>query len=544
MKRKIYDRLLEWKAKSNGSTALLIDGARRVGKSYIVEEFAKKEYASYVLVDFSKAKTKLKRIFNEYLDDLDTFFLYFERITHSRLVQGNALVIFDEVQKFPRAREAIKHLVADGRFHYIETGSLISINKNVKDILIPSEEHRIPMYPMDFEEFLWAMGDTATMPLVRKRFVDMKPLGVDVHRQIMDMFRQYMIVGGMPQAVAKFAATRDLEAVDSVKRDVLALYRADIQKYGGVLRHKALSVFNAIPSQLSRHEKRLMLSEVKVGGRMRDFESTFDWLESAMTVNVCRRATEPNVGLELATDRQSVKCYMGDTGLLVSHHEVRPGDHAAPVGVRGEVEVDAVDASVAGIAEPLLAQATADRRGPAELPRAGLVRLHVEHKPAPLGVGERRHIRRGLDGDRRHVEHAALRGTSRKIEAELADARLALPERTHPVVVPFAVADPLEADGLRLRGPRAGLHPEELARTGDVPLRAEHDFLRGGGGEIEVAAVDVRIHAAAHDVQRAVPDGRRGDLVPALRPRGERFGRVPFNFPRPRHTGGEQDNGS
>ena len=319
MKRKIYDRLLEWKAKSNGSTALLIDGARRVGKSYIVEEFAKNEYASYVLVDFSKAQTKLKRIFNEYLDDLDTFFLYFERITHSRLVKGNALVIFDEVQKFPRAREAIKHLVADGRYHYIETGSLISINKNVKDILIPSEEHRIPMYPMDFEEFLWAMGDTATMPLVRKRFADMKPLGVDVHRQIMDLFRQYMIVGGMPQAVAKFVTTRDLEAVDSVKRDILALYRADIQKYGGVLRHKALSVFNAIPSQLSRHEKRLMLSEVRAGGRMRDFEATFDWLESAMTINVCRRATEPNVGLELATDRQSVKCYMGDTGLLVSH---------------------------------------------------------------------------------------------------------------------------------------------------------------------------------------------------------------------------------
>ena len=319
MKRKIYDKLLEWKAKSNGSTALLIDGARRVGKSYIVEEFAKREYANYVLVDFSKAQSKLKRIFNEYLDDLDSFFLYFERITHARLVKGNSLVIFDEVQKFPRAREAIKHLVADGRYHYIETGSLISINKNVKDILIPSEEHRIPMYPMDFEEFLWAMGDTTTMPLVQKCFSDMKPLGEDVHRQIMDVFRQYMVVGGMPQAVAKFASTRDLEAVDSVKRDILALYRADIQKYGGVLRHKALSVFNAIPSQLSRHEKRLMLSEVREGGRMRDFESTFDWLESAMTVNVCRRANEPNVGLELALDRQSVKCYMGDTGLLVSH---------------------------------------------------------------------------------------------------------------------------------------------------------------------------------------------------------------------------------
>jgi predicted AAA+ superfamily ATPase len=319
VKRKIYERLLEWKEKSNGSTALLIDGARRVGKSYIVEEFAKNEYASYVVVDFSKAQSKLKRIFNEYLDDLDMFFLYFERITHARLVKGNGLVIFDEVQKFPRAREAIKHLVADGRYHYIETGSLISINKNVKNILIPSEEHRIPMYPMDFEEFLWAMGDETTMPLVRRRFADMKPLGADVHRQIMDVFRQYMIVGGMPQAVAKFAATHDLEAVDAIKRDILALYRADIQKYGGVLRHKALSVFNAIPSQLSRHEKRLMLSEVKAGARMRSFEATFDWLESAMTVNICRRATEPNVGLELATDRQSVKCYMGDTGLLVSH---------------------------------------------------------------------------------------------------------------------------------------------------------------------------------------------------------------------------------
>ena len=319
MKRKIYDKLLEWKKKSNGSTALLIDGARRVGKSYIVEEFAKREYASHVLVDFSKAQLKLRRIFNEYLDDLDTFFLYFERITRAKLVKGNALVVFDEVQKFPRAREAIKHLVADGRYHYIETGSLISINKNVRDILIPSEEHRIPMYPMDFEEFLWAMGDETTMPLVRRRFEERKPIGADVHRQIMDVFRQYMIVGGMPQAVAKFAATRDLEAVDSVKRDILALYRADILKYGGVLRHKAQSVFNAIPSQLSRHEKRLVLSEVRAGARMRDFEATLDWLESAMTVNVCRRATEPNVGLELASDRQSVKCYMGDTGLLVSH---------------------------------------------------------------------------------------------------------------------------------------------------------------------------------------------------------------------------------
>ena len=354
MKRKIYSKLLEWKKKSNGSTALLIDGARRVGKSYIVEEFAKKEYASYALVDFSKAKPNLKRIFNEYLDDLDTFFLYFERITQTRLVKGDSLIIFDEVQKFPRAREAIKHLVADGRYHYIETGSLISINKNVKDILIPSEEHRIPMYPMDFEEFLWAIGDETTMPLLRVKFAELKPLGEEMHRQIMDSFRQYMVVGGMPQAVIKFIATRDFEAVDSVKRDIIALYRSDIQKYGGHLRHKALSVFNAIPSQLSRHEKRLIISEIRSGGRMRDFETTFDWLESAMTVNVCHRAAEPNVGLELTSDRMSVKCYMGDTGLLVSH--AFGENELAAKNVHNRILLDDIELNEGMVVENIVAQ--------------------------------------------------------------------------------------------------------------------------------------------------------------------------------------------
>ena len=319
MKRKIYERLLDWKAKSNGKTALLIDGARRVGKSWIAEEFARHEYASYTIVDFSKAQPRLKRIFNEYLDNLDTFYLYFEKITGRKLVKGNSLVIFDEVQKFPRAREAIKHLVADGRYHFIETGSLISINRNVRDILIPSEERRISMFPMDFEEFLWALGDEATMPLVRDAFLKMRPLGSEIHRAIMDLFRQYMVVGGMPQAVSEFVATHDLESVDAVKRDILGLYRADIFKYGGALRHKAVSVFDAIPSQLSRHEKRVVLSEVRPNSKMRDFDLTFDWLESSMIVNLCRRAAEPNVGFELTADRTALKCYMGDTGLLVSH---------------------------------------------------------------------------------------------------------------------------------------------------------------------------------------------------------------------------------
>ena len=319
MKRKIYDRLLDWKRESNGATALLIDGARRVGKSYVAEEFARREYGSRLIVDFSVANARLKRIFNDYLGDLDTFFLYLQRITGVSLIPGDGIIVFDEVQKFPRAREAIKHLVKDGRFHYMETGSLISINKNVKDILIPSEERRIPMYPMDFEEFLWALGDKATFPLVENRFDVLQPVGQPFHGQIMDSFRQYMVVGGMPQAVAEFAASRDLGRVDAIKRDILALYRGDMLKYGGVLKHKALSVFNAIPSQLSRHEKRLSLSNIRPGAKMRDFETTFDWLESSMTVNVCRRAAEPNVGLELTADSAALKCYMADTGLLVSH---------------------------------------------------------------------------------------------------------------------------------------------------------------------------------------------------------------------------------
>ena len=319
MKRKIYSRLLDWKRESNGSTALLIDGARRVGKSYVVEEFARREYRSRLIVDFSVANARLKRIFNDYLGDLDTFFLYLQQITGASLIPGDGIIVFDEVQKFPRAREAIKHLVKDGRFHYIETGSLISINRNVKDILIPSEERRIPMYPMDFEEFLWALGDEATFPLVENRFDALQPVGQPFHGQIMDSFRQYMVVGGMPQAVAEFAETRDLGRVDAIKRDILALYRGDMLKYGGALKQKALSVFNAIPSQLSRHEKRLSLSNIRPGAKMRDFETTFDWLESSMTVNVCRRAAEPNVGLELTADRAALKCYMADTGLLVSH---------------------------------------------------------------------------------------------------------------------------------------------------------------------------------------------------------------------------------
>ena len=318
MKRKIYSKMVEWKRRSNGRTALLIDGARRVGKSYIAEEFGKREYAAYVVVDFSKVNTKLRRIFNLYLDDLDTFFVHFQQLTKSKLIAGDSLIIFDEVQKFPRAREAIKHLVADGRYHYIETGSLISINRNVKDILIPSEEEHLKMYPMDFEEFLWALGDETTMELVRQAFFSLSSMGEDEHQMTMDRFREYVVVGGMPQAVGEYVQTRDLDAVDRIKRNIISLYQSDIYKFAGVLKAKVRMIFNAIPSALSRHEKRIILSNVRAGARMRDFESTFDWLDSAMMVNLCYNASEPNVGLELNSDRTTLKCYMADTGLLVS----------------------------------------------------------------------------------------------------------------------------------------------------------------------------------------------------------------------------------
>ena len=318
MNRKFYNLMLEWKQTSNGRTALMIDGARRVGKSYIAEEFAKREYEAYLLIDFSKVKPKVKRYFEDYLDDLDMFFMYLFTEYKVNLPRNKSVIIFDEVQKFPRAREAIKHLVKDGRYHYIETGSLISINKNVKNIVIPSEERRMSLYPMDFEEFLWATGNETAMPLIASRFASRQAMGADMNESLMNLFRQYLVVGGMPQAVEEFVATHDLGRVDQIKRDILALYRADIHKYGGALRYKILAIFNAIPSELSRHEKKFVLSDIKKGARMRDYAAAFEWLKEAMTVNVAYAASEPNVGFRLNADLSSLKCYLADTGLLVS----------------------------------------------------------------------------------------------------------------------------------------------------------------------------------------------------------------------------------
>ena len=321
MRRKIYDKLLEWKKNHKGDTALLIEGARRIGKSYIVEEFARKEYESYILVDFSKVNPQVMEFFNLYLDDLDMLFmnleLYFRRKLTPRQTkdeEARSLIIFDEVQFCPRARAAIKHLVADRRYDYIETGSLISIKKNVKDIMLPSEEHAIEMFPMDFEEFLWAMGDEML--------------------RAMDYFRQYLIVGGMPQAVQKYVETRDFEKVDEVKRDILALYRNDIRKYADNQETKVAAIFEEIPGQLQKHEKKFVLSALQSEARMRDYSQAFFWLSDAKIINCCYNSfwlsdakiinccynsTEPSIGLKLNEERTTLKCYMGDTGLLISH---------------------------------------------------------------------------------------------------------------------------------------------------------------------------------------------------------------------------------
>ena len=325
MRRKIYDKLLEWKKNHKGDTALLIEGARRIGKSYIVEEFARKEYESYLLVDFSRVNPQVMEFFNLYLDDLDMLFmnleLYFRRKLTPRQAKGEearSLVIFDEVQFCPRARAAIKHLVADRRYDYIETGSLISIKKNVKDIMLPSEEHAIEMFPMDFEEFLWAMGDEMLMLYIRMRFDKRLPMEA-FHRRAMDYFRQYLIVGGMPQAVLKYVETRDFEKVDEVKRDILALYRNDIHKYADNQETKVAAIFEEIPGQLQKHEKKFVLSALQSEARMRDYSQAFFWLSDAKIINCCYNSTAPSIGLKLNEERTTLKCYMGDTGLLISH---------------------------------------------------------------------------------------------------------------------------------------------------------------------------------------------------------------------------------
>lgn len=319
MKRKMFDRLMEWKNRSNGTSALLVQGARRVGKSYIVEKFAKSAYRSYILIDFNKADEMVRDIFEHDLDNMDMLFQKLSTLYNKKLYSRESLIIFDEVQLFPRARSAIKYLVEDGRYDYIETGSLISIRKNVEGILIPSEEDVINMYPMDFEEFLWALDNETMYPLIMECFQKQKPIGQALHRKAMDLFRLYLIIGGMPQAVKIYTETKDFDSVDTVKRRILKLYREDIRKHAKGYEMKVEAIFDEIPSQLRSQNQHFKLSSVEKGARFDNYRDAMFWLSDAMIINNCYNSTEPSIGLNLNRDRTLLKCYMGDTGLLISH---------------------------------------------------------------------------------------------------------------------------------------------------------------------------------------------------------------------------------
>nr|WP_296459354.1 AAA family ATPase [uncultured Acetatifactor sp.] len=314
-KRKIYGKLSTWKAESDGKTALLIEGPRRVGKSTIVEEFAKREYKSYILIDFSTASAGIRELFSD-LSDLDYLFLQLQLQYKTDLHERNSLIVFDEVQFCPSARQAVKALVRDHRYDYIETGSLISIRRNVKDILIPSEERKINMYPMDYEEFLWATGDDTTAGLLQKAFVLKKPLGDQLNRKLMRNFRLYMLVGGMPQAVAEYIETNNFRKVDQVKRDILTLYEDDFRKIDPTGRISLL--FDSIPSQLSRNASRYQVSTVLEHERADTILELISEMKDSRTVLVSYHTNDPNAGMATTRDLRRFKMYLADTGLFTS----------------------------------------------------------------------------------------------------------------------------------------------------------------------------------------------------------------------------------
>lgn len=320
LKRKIYDKLVDWKRECNGTKAILIEGARRIGKSTICEEFGKREYKSYLVVDFARAGADVKDYFEKFLNDMDTFFMLLSTAYGKKLYERNSLIIFDEVQMYPKAREAIKYLVADGRYDYIETGSLISIRENVKDIVIPSEERHLKMHPLDFEEFAWAMGEETLIEYIRKCFDNREELERELHNKAMLLFKQYMLIGGMPKSVVLFIENhKDFDASDKEKRDILELYRSDIMKINARYRSRIIAVYDQIPGLLSQHEKRVVFNRVLEGSYAEQYEETFFWLSDSMISNECFMCNDPNVGLSVNETRTYVKCYMGDTGLLVSH---------------------------------------------------------------------------------------------------------------------------------------------------------------------------------------------------------------------------------
>lgn len=318
LKRKIYERFVDWKANWGGKRALLVQGARRIGKSTIVEEFAKNEYETYILINFQSDLGKVEQLFKNDISDLDTFFRNLSLIYGKRLLERKTLIIFDEVQLFPLARQSIKQLVADGRYDYIETGSLITLKQNVKNILIPSEEKCINMYPLDFEEFLWAKGDTVTAEIIKDSLVNLRPLGPVAHRKVLKDFMLYVAVGGMPQAVIELLESNDFSRVDEVKRDILKLYRDDLKKLDSKYHFSTSLILDAIPSELSTQSRLFRSIVLGKNNRAAKTYSSYEAISDSMIVNIANNCTDPNVGLNRTKDYTMQKIYMGDTGLLVT----------------------------------------------------------------------------------------------------------------------------------------------------------------------------------------------------------------------------------
>ena len=313
--RKIYREILEWKENRSDKYALLVKGARRVGKSTIVEEFAKKEFKSYIMIDFAHVSKDIKDLFEDTYD-LDFFFLQLQQLSGTKLYEKESVIIFDEVQLHPKARQAIKYLVADGRYKYIETGSLLSIKKNTKDILIPSEEHKISMYPMDFEEFLWAIGDEVSIETIRTLLVKKRPAGNAIHRNLMRIFRLYMLIGGMPQAVETYLEKNNLQAVDEIKREIVDLYEEDFTKIDAS--GLAGDIYDAIPANLSSNASRYILSNAREGTRSERVRDLLPDILSSYTVNIAYHANNPAVGMALEKDVGKYKLFTSDVGLFVT----------------------------------------------------------------------------------------------------------------------------------------------------------------------------------------------------------------------------------
>lgn len=355
LKRKIYKDLLDWKKNWGGKRALLVEGARRIGKSTIVEEFAKNEYDTYILINFQTDLSKVESLFKYEISDLDSFFRNLSLIYGKKLVDRKTLIIFDEIQIFPIARQSIKQLVADGRYDYIETGSLISIKQNVKNILIPSEEKKIRMYPLDFEEFLWAKGDFVTYDIIKDCFFSLKPLGQIAHRKILNDYMLYTAVGGMPQAVIELIESNDFSRIDEVKRDILNLYKDDLKKLDMENHYYTSIILDSIPSELSKQSKLFRSIVLGKNNRISKTYSSYEAIKDSMVVNIANNCSDPSVGLSMTKDYSKQKIYMADTGLLVT---AIFADSKVPIeeSIYKQLIIDKLGVNIGMIMENVIAQ--------------------------------------------------------------------------------------------------------------------------------------------------------------------------------------------